>query len=236
MTQYQVVKSKDMPSSTHKQKSPRWRPAVFVIALGALIGLGVWVTAGFLKTTDSVTQQSSALTPGQHTQELKRMLRISAASDVTLPNIGSIPEIADEAEPVSCGSRFAHALDEAAMQLYGVDYLSTIGGARLADTRSWRVQQVQAHQSAQALHLLFPSECAPTPPVVYEVEPNLRFADAIGIQHMVKLSDELIDQWSQLYLLAETPAQRELALAGLWQVITWEASWQPGGSPFAFEF
>lgn len=236
MTQYQVVMSKEMTGSTTQPKPRLWRAVVLVIALAALIGLGIWVGAGFLKTSDSVTQQSSELTPVQHTQELKRMMRISAASDITLPNIDSIPDAAQGAEPFACGSRFANAVDDAVVQLYGVDYLSTIGGARLVDTQTWRTVQAQAQDSAQALQRLFPDNCIPQVPVTFEVDDELRFADAIGTRHMLKMSDELIEEWSQMYLLAETPQQRDIALAGLWQMIQWESSWHPGGSPFAFEF
>lgn len=236
MTQYQVVMSKELTGSTTQPKPRLWRAVVLVIALAALIGLGIWVGAGFFKTSNSVTQQSSELTPVQHTQELKRMMRISAASNITLPNIDSIPEAAQGAEPFECGSRFANAVDDAVVQLYGVDYLATIGGARLVDTQTWRALQAQAQDSAQALQRLFPDDCIPEVPVTFEIDDELRFADAIGTRHMLKMSDELIQGWSQLYLLAETPQQRDIALAGLWQMIQWESTWQPGGSPFAFEF
>lgn len=164
------------------------------------------------------------------------MMRIAAASNVTLPNIDSIPEAAEGAELFACGSRFAQSVDDAMLQLYGIDYFSTMAGARPVDTRTWRAQQAQAQDSAQALHRLFPAECAPEVPLTFAVDDELRFADAIGTRHMLKMSDEFIAEWSQLYLLAETPQQRDIALAGLWQMIRWEATWQPGGSPFAFEF
>ncbi|HJF15580.1 MAG TPA: hypothetical protein K8V32_12420 [Enteractinococcus helveticum] len=236
MTQYQVVMSQEMTGSTTQPKPSLWGAVVLVFAIAALIGLGIWVGAGFLKTSDSVTQQSSELTPVQHTQELTRMMRISAASNITLPNIDSIPDATQGAETFSCGSRFANAVDDAVIQLYGVDYLSTIGGARLVDTQTWRAVQAQAHDSAQALQRLFPDNCIPQIPVTFEIDEELRFAEAIGTRHMLKISDELIEEWSQLYLLAETPQQRDIALAGLWQMIQWESSWHPGGSPFAFEF
>ncbi|GAA4111670.1 hypothetical protein GCM10022249_11530 [Enteractinococcus coprophilus] len=228
--------SKDLPGSTTPSKLSLWRAVILTSAMAALVGLGVWLGTGFIKTTDSVTQQSSELTPVQHTQELKRTMRISAASNITLPNIGSIPDTLKDAEPFQCGSRFANAIDEAVVQLYGVDYLATIAGARLADSHTWRTLQTQAQDSAQALNQLFPPECQPEVPVTFEVDDDLRFADAIGIRHMLKMSDGLIEEWSQLYLLAETPQQRKIALAGLWQVMQWESTWEPGGSPFAFEF
>lgn len=236
MTQYQVVMSKVLTGSTTPSKLSLLRAVILTLALAALVGLGIWLGAGFVKTTDSVTQQSSELTPVQHTQELKRTMRISAASNITLPNIDSIPDAVAGAEPFQCGSRFANAIDDAVVQLYGVDYLATIAGARLVDSQTWRTLQTQAQDNAQALNRLFPPECQPEVPVTFEVDDELRFADAIGIRHMLKMSDELIDQWSQLYLLAETPQQRKIALAGLWQVMQWESTWQPGGSPFVFEF
>ena len=236
MTQYQVVMSKELTGSTTQPKPRLWRAIVLVVALVALIGLGIWVGAGFFKTSNSVTQQSSELAPVQHTQELKRIMRISAASDITLPNIDSIPDAAQGAEPFECGSRFATAVDDAVLQLYGVEYLATIAGARPVDTQTWRTLHSQAQDGAQALQRLFPEDCVPEVPVTFDVDDELRFADAIGVRHMLKMSDTLIEEWSQLYLLAETPQERDIALAGLWQMIQWESTWQPGGSPFAFEF
>ncbi|MDN6637848.1 MAG: hypothetical protein ACTH05_01255 [Yaniella sp.] len=61
----------------------------------------------------------------------------------------------------------------------------------------------------------------------------MRFADAISVRQMLLGSDELVEEWSQLYLLAETEEEREIALSGLWQVVNWEASASPGRSPFS---
>ena len=211
-----------------------WPGVITVIVLIALVGLGTWLATSLVRGSDSVTEESSELTASQHIEHLVRVLRISAASATTPPHIQTIPEAVVSSEPVACGSRYAQALEHATIQLHGIDYFSTVAGARAVDTALWRAQQSQAHDSALALTRLFPPECEPVVPVTFVLSDTLRRADGMSIGHMVKVSDNLLDEWSQLYLLAETAPERELALAGLWQVISWEATWQPGKSPFTF--
>ncbi len=202
--------------------------------LVALVGLGTWLATSLVRSSDSVTEESSELTASQHLEHLVRVLRISAASATTPPHLQTIPEAAVSSAPVTCGSRYAQALEHATIQLHGIEYFSTVAGARTVDTQLWRAQQSQAHDSALALTGLFPAQCQPVVPVTFVLSDTLRSADGMSIGHMVKISDELLDEWSQLYLLAETAPERELALAGLWQVISWETTWQPGRSPFTF--
>jgi len=135
---------------------------------------------------------------------------------------------------VACGSRYAEALAQAVLQLHGIDYFSTVAGARMVQPDQWRAQQAQADDSADALQQLFPAECTPTIPVTFVLPDTFRAAEGISTRHMLKVSDDLVSEWSQLYLLAETAQERELALAGLWQVLSWEADWHAGRSPFAF--
>lgn len=214
-----------------------WRSVLAAIAVAALLGLGTWLGTSLFRSSDSVTVETSELSVSQHTDHLVRIMRISAAidTDTTPETIQTIPEAVTHVEPVSCGSRYAQALDHAVLQLQGLDYFSTIAGARLVDTQLWRQQQAQAHDSAFALQRLFPAECSPQVPVTFDMADTYRHADGIGVRHMLKVSDALVDEWSQLYLLAETAQERELARAGLWQVISWEADWNPGRSPFAFD-
>lgn len=214
-----------------------WRSVLAALAIAALLGLGTWLGTSLFRSDDSVTVESSELTASQHTDHLVRIMRISAAidTDTTPETVQTIPEVVPEVAPVSCGSRYAQALDQAVLQLHGIDYFSTIAGARLVDTQRWRQQQAEAHDSAVALQRLFPTECSPRVPVTFELADPYRHADGIGVRHMLRVSDALVDEWSQLYLLAESAPERELAKAGLWQVITWEADWKPGRSPLAFE-
>lgn len=216
--------------------SPRavWWGLIAAVVIAAVVGLGTWLATSLLRSSDSVTVESSQLSAAQHTEQLVRVLRISAASDITPAQDQSIPEAAADNEQVTCGSRYAAALEQATIRLHGIDYLSTVAGARAIDTPVWRSQQAQAHDSALALHQLFPQACDPIVPVVFDLPDALHQADGISIQHMLKFSDELIDEWSQLYLLAETAQERQLAYAGLWQVVSWESDWQPGRTPFAF--
>lgn len=213
-----------------------WRSVVAAIAVAALLWLGTWLGTSLFRSSDSVTVETSELSASQHTDHLVRFLRISAAidTDTTPVPLQTIPETVTSVEPVSCGSRYAQALNQAVLQLHGIDYFSTVAGARLVDTQLWRQQQSQAHESALALQRLFPSECSPEVPVTFELPDTYRHADGISVRHMLKVSDAMVAEWSQLYLLAETAQERELALAGLRQVITWEATWKPGRSPFAF--
>lgn len=211
-----------------------WWGVLAAVAIAALVGLGTWLATSLMRSSDSVTVETSEFSPAQHTEQLVRVLRISAASDITPAQDQTIPEAVVDNDPVTCGSRYAAALDQATIRLHGIDYLSTVAGARTVDTPVWRTQQAEAHDSALALHRLFPQECEPVVPVVFDVPNSLHQAEGIGIQHMLRFSDELVEEWSELYLLAETAEQRELAYAGLWQVIRWESNWQSGRSPFTF--
>ena len=234
VTQYRDVKYDESNRPSPPPRRTIWRSIIAAISLAALVGLGMWLGTSLFRSSDSITVESSELTPSQHTEHLVRVLRISAASDTTPSNIRTIPETISGFEPIACGSRYAQMLDQALVQLHGIDYFSTVAGARAVDTQTWRIQQTQAHDSAVALQSLFPEECAPVVPVAYDLPVTYRNADGIGIQQMLKVSDTLVEEWSQLYLLAETAQERELALAGLWQAVSWEATWQPGRSPFAF--
>jgi hypothetical protein len=202
--------------------------------LAAIVGLGAWLTTSLVRSSDSVTVETSELSASQHTEHLVRVLRISAASGTTPSNIQTIPQAAAGSEPVACGSRYAEALAQAVLQLHGIDYFSTVAGARMVQPDQWRAQQAQADDSADALQQLFPAECTPTIPVTFVLPDTFRAAEGISTRHMLKVSDDLVSEWSQLYLLAETAQERELALAGLWQVLSWEADWHAGRSPFAF--
>lgn len=215
-------------------RRPVWTSIIAAMCLAALLGLGTWLATSLVRSSDSVTEDTSELTASQHTEHLVRVLRISAASGITPPQLETIPEAAVGNDVVTCGSRYAEALEQAALQLHGIDYFSTVAGARDIDTQVWRSQQSQAHDSALALQGLFPPECAPVVPVTFAVPESFRHADGMSTRHMLKISDDIVAEWSQLYLLAETAPERELALAGLWQSISWEAAWQPGRSPFAF--
>lgn len=204
------------------------------LVIAALVGLGMWVGSSFLKGNGSVTTADSELTASQHTMHLVRSLRISAASNTTQSNIDSIPESVEGDESLECGTRFTYALEDAVVGLHGIDYLSTVAGSRLTDIEAWRSQQAQSHDSAIALERLFPEECSPLTPVTFDLADDVRFSNDVSIRQMLQLSDDLVDEWSQLYLLAETVAEREIALAGLWQIISWESGWEPGRSPFTF--
>lgn len=236
MTQYQDVTPQDSTDHIAQPRPPLWRGVIVLFTVAALIGLGTWLSFSVFKTGDSVTQQSSELTASQHTQHLVRMMRITAASDTTLTTIDSIPETVTGVEPLECGSRYADRLANAAVQLHSIDYLSTIAGARFTQDDTWRTQQEQSHESALALERLFPADCEPEVPVMFPVERDLRFADEISTREMLKMSDVLVEDWSELYLLAETAQQRAIARAGLWQITSWESRWSPGRSPFAFDF
>lgn len=236
VTQYCDVMELDStpPTKTSRQRMVRGLVAMLVTA--ALTGLGIWIGSSYIRGTEGVTPSDSELTASQHTSHLVRSLRISAASDTTPRNIVSIPEATAGVESLDCGSRFSTALEDAVTQLYGVDYLSTVAGARAADVESWRVQQTQAHTGAIALDRLFPDGCAPKIPVTYSLDDDVRFADEVSIRQVLLVSDDLVEEWSQLYLLAETAEEREIALSGLWQVVSWEALASPGRSPFALEW
>lgn len=219
------------PTATSRLRIFRRLVAMFVTA--ALVGLGIWVGSSYIRGTSGVAPSDSELTASQHTSHLVRSLRISAASTTTPPNIDSIPEAAADVESLECGTRFSTALDDAVVHMAGIDYLSAVAGARSLDVEPWRVLQTQAHTGATALQQVFPQECMPQVPVSYSLEANLRFADAISIRQMLLYSEELVEEWSQLYLLAETTEERAIALAGLWQVVSWEVSASPGRSPFS---
>lgn len=211
------------------------RRVIVAATLALLVGLGTWVSSSVFNGSDGVTPADSELNASQHTVHLVRALRISAASDTTSSSIGSIPEAVHNIEPFECSSRFAMSLEDALVQLRGVDYLSTVGGARLSDAAQWRAQQGEAHDAAVALESLFPEECQPVTPVAFDLAEGVRFSDEISIQQMLRIADELVDEWTQLYLLAESAEERDVALAGLWQIIRWETEWEPGRSPFSFE-
>ena len=211
------------------------RRVIVAATLALLVGLGTWVSSSIFNGSDGVTPADSELNASQHTTHLVRALRISAASDITSSSIDSIPEAVETLEPLECGSRFAMSLEDALVQLHGVDYVSTVGGARLTDASQWRIQQGEAHDAAVALEALFPEECQPVVPVAFDLAESVRFSDEVNIQQMLRISDELVDEWTQLYLLAESAEERDIALAGLWQIIRWEAEWEPGRSPFSFE-
>lgn len=208
---------------------------VAIIVTAALTSLGIWTGSSYIRGIESVTPSNIELTALQHTSHVVRSLRISAASDTTPRNIDSIPEATADVEPLDCGNRFSTALKGAVTELFGVEYLSTVAGARAVDVESWHAQQKQAHTGAIALDRLFPDECAPNIPVSYTLDDNIRFSDGVSIRQMLLVSDDLVEEWSQLYILAETAEEREIALAGLWQVVSWETSASPGRSPFAFE-
>ena len=201
--------------------------------VAVLVGLGTWIGSSFLKNSEGVAPADSELTAAQHTSYLVRSLRIAAISD-TGPHIESLSDTVDGSEPLECGSRFSIALQQAVDQFYSVEYLSTVAGSRFTDTESWRAQKSQAHDSALALQQLFSEECSPRIPITFDLSETVRFSDGISIRQTLLLSDELIEEWSQLYLLAETAEQRQIALAGLWQVLTWESSAAPGRSPLSF--
>lgn len=234
MTQCRNVKYDDSTRQGAAPRRPMWPNIIAAVTIAALIGLGTWLATSLVRSSDSVTEEASELTASQHTEYLVRVLRISAAADITPPQLQTIPEAAAGIEPVTCGSRYGDALEQAALQLHGVDYFSTVAGARVVDTQLWRAQQSQAHDSSLALQRLFPPECEPVVPVAFALPDTFRQADGISTRHMLKIADDLVAEWSQLYLLAETADERELALAGLWQIISWEATWQPGRSPFVF--
>ena len=225
----------DSMSPAVKPGRRRGHRLVVATVLALLVGLGTWVSSSVFSGSDGVTPADSELNASQHTAHLVRALRISAASDTTSSGIGSIPEAVQNIEPLECGSRFAIALEDAVVQLHGVDYVSTVGGARLADAWQWSIQQGQAHDAAVALEALLSEECQPVVPLAFELADGVRFSDEVSIQQMLRISDELVDEWTQLYLLAESAEERDIALAGLWQIIRWEAEWEPGRSPFTFE-
>jgi len=218
---------------TEKSRPRMFRRLVAMLVTAAVVGLGIWIGSSYTRSSSGVTPADSQLTTSQHTNHLVRALRISAASNTTPPNISSIPEATAQVEPLGCGTHFSTALDDAVVHMAGVDYLSTLAGARSLDVESWRVQQTQAHTGAAALTQVFPEECMPLVPVAYSLDAEIRSADAISIREMLLHSEELIEQWSQLYILAETSEQQAIALAGLWQVVRWEASASPGRSPFS---
>ncbi len=219
------------PVTKRRQRIVRGITIVTVVAV--LVGLGTWVGSSFIRNSDGVAPADSELTAAQHTSYLVRSLRIAAISD-SAPHIESVSDTVDGFEPLECGSRFSIALQHAVGQFYSIEYLSTVAGSRFTDTESWRAQQSQAHDGALALQQLFPDECSPKIPVTFDLSDTIRFSDEISIRQTLLLSDELVDEWSQLYLLAETAEQRQVALAGLWQVLAWESSASPGRSPLTF--
>lgn len=233
VTQYCDVMELNSTAPTEKSRPRVLRGLVAIVVTAALVGLGIWVGSSYFRGAEGVAPSDSELSASQHTSHLVRSLRISAASNTTPPNIASIPEAAAGVEPFECGTRFSTALEDAVVDLVGVDYLSTVAGSRSLDVEPWRVQQTQAHTGAIALKQLFPEECTPQVPIVYSLDADMRFADAISVRQMLLGSDELVEEWSQLYLLAETEEEREIALSGLWQVVSWEASASPGRSPFS---
>ncbi|HIW45486.1 MAG TPA: hypothetical protein H9884_01080 [Candidatus Yaniella excrementigallinarum] len=219
------------PAATRRQRIIRGITIVTVVAV--LVGLGTWVASSFIKSSDGVTPADSELTAAQHTSYLVRSLRIAAASDAK-PHIESVSDTVDGSDTLECGSRFSIGLQHAVGQFYSIAYLSTVAGSRSTDTESWSTQQSQADDGALALQQLFPDECSPKIPVTFDLNDAIRFSDEISIRQTLLLSDELVEEWSQLYLLAETAEQRQIALAGLWQVLTWESSASPGYSPLTF--
>lgn len=222
------------PAATSRQPSVRSFIAALVVAI--LVGLGVWAGSSFIKDSDGVSTAENQMTAAQHTVQLVRSLRVSAASDITPEHIDSIPDAAAHIELLDCGSRFTSALEDAVIQLHGVDYLSSVAGSRSSDAESWRLQQSQAHDGAIAVDALLADDCSPDVPIVFDLDHQVRFSEEISIRQNLLLTDDLVEEWTQLYLLAESVEERNIALAGLWQVIAWESSASPGRSPFAFEF
>lgn len=233
VTQYCVVMKLVSTVRTARSRQRFGRSLVTAVVIAVLVGLGTWLASSYFRGSNGVTPDESKLTASQHTMHLVRALRISAASDTTLPSIQSIPEAVEGAEPLPCGSRFALALEDAVTQMHGLDYLSAVAGSRSGDVEQWRTQQVQAHTGATALMQMFGEECTPEVPVVFDLPHDVRFAEEVSIREVLSLSDNFVEEWSQLYLLAETTEQREIARAGLWQVVRWEAAASPGRSPFA---
>lgn len=233
MTQYCEVMEQDSTTSRTMTRRQVVRGIVTVIVITVLVGLGTWVGTSFLKDNDSVAPDESELSPAQHTTHLIRSLRISAATATTPDTIDSIPDATADVDPLECGNRFSTAMEDAVVQLDGIDYLASVAGSRGEDGESWRLQQSQAHAGAVALRSLFPRECSPEAPVTYPLDDSIRFADEISMRQILILSDDLIEQWSDLYVIAETPEERDIALAGLWHVISLEAAASPGRSPFA---
>src|SRR5699024_10652488 len=166
-------------------------------------GLGSGVASSFIKRSDGVTPADSGLTAAQHTSYLVRSLRIAAASDAK-PQIESVSDIVGGSDTLERGSRLSIGLLPAVVQVYSTAYLSTVAGSRSTDTESWSTQQSQADDGALALHQLFPDECPPKIPVTFDLNDAIRFSDEISIRQTLLLSDELVEEWSQLYLLAET--------------------------------
>lgn len=236
VTQYEIVRPHKISNSVLQRRARLRFGTVLAVAVAALVAVGWWLGAGFLKSSPDLTQKAHEMSPAQHTQQLIRMMRISAASDTTLPTTESIPDTVAGAERLECGTRFANGVHDAVIQLHGVEYLSSVAGARGADQHVWRNQQAAARDALQALQAIFPVECAPQPPVTFELLDAVRFDDAVEIGTMLPLSTELVGTWSELYLGAETSQEQDLALAGLWQVISWESTWHPGRSPFSLSF
>lgn len=175
------------------------------------------------------------MTPVQHTSHLVRVMRISAAADITPETVESIPLAAADVEVLECGTRYAQRIQESVEALHAVEYVSTVAGSRQLATGLWRAQQSSAHDATAALRGLLPADCVPHVPVTYQLDESVRFApQGTPPSTMLAMSEDLLDTWTELYLLADTPQQRRLATAGLWQVISWEDSWSPGRSPFTF--
>lgn len=234
MTQYQVVIAQDLTDSVVQPRQPLWRGIVLTVVIAAFTGLFAWWVSSYLRADDQFHQDTVEMTAAQQTSHLVRFLRISAASDITLSDIDSIPATAHNMEPLACSSHFTRGLNDAVVQLHAIDFVSVLGGARQADGQLWRTQQEQAQASVTEVMKLFPTDCAPVLPVTLDIDDSWRSAQALEVHQMARFSDDVVSKWTDLFLLAESPAERELALAGLWQVITWETMWHPGGSPLSF--
>lgn len=234
VTQYCVVMKLVSTDPTARSHRRLGYSLVAAVVITVVAGLGIWLSSSFFKDNNGVTSEESSMSASQHTMHLVRSFRISAAADTTPSTIQSIPEAVEGVEPLSCGSRFALGLEDAVTQMHGVDYLSAVAGSRASDVEQWRTQQSQAHNGATALMQLFPDECAPEVPVVFDLPDDIRFGDEVSIREVLLFSDASIEEWSQLYLLAETAKERDIARAGLWQTVRWEAAASPGRSPFAF--
>lgn len=207
---------------------------LILLCIAALLGLGTWLATSVLRPGDSVTTDTVEWTAAQHTNALVRQLRIQAATDITPEHITSIPGVLAGWDDFECNSRYVQALEPAVEQFRAIAHLSRIAGARHLEAAVWRTQYDEALEGAQSLEQRFPAECTPVVPVSYELPTATRTATGISLHDMLPLAPDTIRTWTQLYLLAETPQEHDLALAGLWQVLDWESDWQPGRSPLSF--
>lgn len=236
MTQSLVVMHEDTDDTVLKIQPKLWFRLVLALCFAILVGFITWMSASFFADAEVVSEDFADLTVEQHTALLVRSFRISAAHDATPSPHDSIPEAASQLPQLVCGSHYVLALEEALIQLYAVNDISTLAGARQVDALVWREQQADAHAGFTALHSLFPDDCEPVVPVVFDIPFSIRSADGIALDQMLPLAPDLVNVWSELYVLAETSAERELAKAGLRQVIAWESTWGSGQSSLAWVY